>query len=289
VARISAKTPIGSLMRSADWEKVPLALRERAQFSAGVTSARLLQTIQDRIQGQLKLEREKLGSAGLRPGETAIFDRSSFIDAVRQVAIDEGLQPPASDATEGTLRDITSIPRLGLIYDMQNSMAQGFARWKMDQMEGALLLYPAWEFVRTEDRNVPREQLLPGFWARRWLEAAKAAGDQDALRVFADTQRKIALKGSGIWARLSRFGTPWPPYDWGSGMGVDDVDRDTAIALGLMQPTDQPPSGEQDFNDNLQASVKGLTGGLLDALGNFFGNQITFADGTAKWQDQAAA
>jgi hypothetical protein len=42
VSRLAAKTPIGALLKSADWQAVPLALRERAFFSATVTSAEFL-------------------------------------------------------------------------------------------------------------------------------------------------------------------------------------------------------------------------------------------------------
>jgi hypothetical protein len=282
VKRISAKTPIGSVLRSADWEKVPLALRERAQFSAGVTSARVLQAIQDRLQGQISLQREKLAS-----GKEATFDRSSFIDAVRDIARDEGLKPEAGSKDKGTLRDITSISRLGLIYDMQNQMATGFARWKMDQSEGALMLYPAWEFKRVEDRRVPREEMHPGFWTQRWVAAAGDAGDEGALRIFQDAGRKVALKTSGIWAALSRFGTPWAPFDYQSGMGVEDVDREEAVALGLIKEDEVPEAkGEEDFNENLQASVKGIDPELQDFLRDNLGDQVVIEGDTAYWKGQ---
>lgn len=279
ISKIDAKTPIGSALRSADWDQVPVALRERAQFSSGVTSARVLQTIQDRLSAQVKLQREQLAN-----GKVAIFDRSSFIDSVRSIARDEGLTPD-KESDRGGLADITSIPRLGLIYDTQNQMAAGFARWKLDQTEGALLLYPAYEFVRVEDRKTPREESDPGFWDHRWIEAANEVGDDDAVRVFRDSGRKIALKNSGIWAALSRFGTPWMPFDWGSGMGVEDVDRGTCVSLGLIDENEIVESGEQGFNDDLQASVRGIGDPLKSFLGQAFGNKISFDGDTANWSD----
>ena len=96
VAALDAKTPIGSVLTSADWATVPVALRQRAQFSAGVTSAHLLQTVQDRLSAQLNQQREQLTN-----GNQATFDRSSFINAVREIArrrsrsgrrIDQGYQ-----------------------------------------------------------------------------------------------------------------------------------------------------------------------------------------------------
>lgn len=282
VERISAKTPIGSLLRSEEWERVPVALRERAQFSAGVTSVRLLQSIQDRLKAQIAVEKEKLSN-----GQEATFDRSSFIDAMRDVARSEGLEP---ESGKGGLTDITSIPRLGLIYDMQQQQAAGFARWKMDQSEGALLLWPAWEFVRVEERRVPREESDPGFWERRWVAAANAAGDADAVRVLRDTGRKVALKTSGIWSKLSRFGTPWMPFDWGSGMGVEEVEREDAVALGILREDQVLQSRERDFNDELQASVKGLSAPMKGVLQEHFGSQVAIdiAGDEVRWNSLAS-
>lgn len=272
VAKISAKTPVGSLLRTRDWARIPLALRERAQFSAGVESVRVLQSVQDRLAAQFKLQREQLAN-----GQEATFDRSSFIDSIREIARDEGLTP-VKEELRGGLQDITSIPRLGLIYDMQNQMAQGHARWKIDQTEGALLLWPAQEFLRVEDRRAPRED-----WPKRFAEAAQAAGDDLALQVLGSTGRMIALKTSGVWTKLSRFGTPWPPFDFGSGMGLEDIDRDEAIDLGLLQPNQAVLPIEKDFNDELEASTTGLGPAMLAKLARHFGDQIRITDDSVEW------
>lgn len=273
VEKISAKTPVGSVLKSADWAKVPLALRERAQFSSGVESARLLQAIQDRIAGQIQQQREQLGD-----GQEATFDRSSFIDAIREIARDEGLTPADPDK-RGTIEDITSIRRLGLIYDTQIAQAQGYARWKLDQSEGALLLWPAQEFLRVEQRKDPRED-----WPKRFAEAARDAGDEAALAVQRDTGRMIALKNSPLWSRLSRFGTPWPPFDFGSGMGLEDIDRDEAVALGLIGPNEIIEGAEKDFNEGLQASVKDLSPDLIAKLKEQFGDKVKVEKGSIWWK-----
>ena len=36
----------------------------------------------------------------------------------------------------------------------------------------------------------------------------------------------VALKEDPVWTRISRFGQPWPPFDFNSGMGVEDVSHD---------------------------------------------------------------
>jgi hypothetical protein len=268
VKKIDARTPIGSRLRSKEWEDVPLALRERAQFSAGVTSIKLLQTIQDRLSKQVKLEQEKLAN-----GEEAMFDRSSFIDSIRDLARAEGLEP---EEGKGSITDITSIPRLGMIYDIQNQMATGYARWKMDQSEGALMAYPAWRLVREADRDVPRD------WVARWNEAGEEAGWEGAVQ-----RPWVALKTSPIWAALSRFGVPWPPFDYNSGMGVEDVDYEEAVELGLLKDGEIPKAtGEEDFNEGLKASVREVDPELRGQLKEAFQDQIEIDGDEVRWAGQ---
>lgn len=269
---ISRKTPIGSTLRSADWEQVPLGLRNAGQFSAAVQSVRLLQTVQDRIKGQLAQQREKLAN-----GQQATFDRSSFIDEIRSLAREEGIDTRMRPEDTGTIVDIQSIPRLGLIYDTQTAMAQGFSRWKLDNTEGALLLYPAARFERTEDRKDPRPA---EFWPDRWNESAAKVS-----YVGVSKEEMVALKTSPIWQELSRFGNPYPPFDFQSGWGMTDVDYDEAVSLGLLRDGEIPkPSGEKSFNDNLEASVKGIDPELVNQLGQFFGGQIRRKGELLEWE-----
>jgi len=272
LAKISAKTPVGSILKSRDWAEVPLALRERAQFSATITSAKLLQAIQDRLQAQIALQRERLTG-----DKDALFDRSSFIDAIRDLAAAEGLAP-TDPAKQGTIQDITSIPRLGLIFDIQTQQATGYARWKLDQSPGALIAFPAWRLVRERAAKVPRD------WSARWAEAGDAIAWQDAL-----PSPWVALKTSPIWAKLSRFNTPWPPFDFNSGMGLEDVDYDEAVSLGLVKSGELPkPTAEPDFNDQLRASVTNLDTDLIARLQRVFGRQLKIQDGAAWWTGDRA-
>jgi hypothetical protein len=268
VERLSDKTPVGSVLKSADWQRLPVALRERAQFSAGVQSLRVLQAIQDRLLGQLAQQRE----ATLKG--PAIFDRSSFIDEVRAIARDEGLTP-VDPAERGTVRDITSIPRLGLIYDTQVGQAAGFTRYQLDLDPGALVLYPA-QRLSESTANEPRPR---AFWERRWTEAGAATGWEGALQ-----NDFVALKTARIWAALSTFGVPWPPFDFGSTRELEDVAFEEAVALGLITPDWQPPrQAAQDFNDDLQAGITDLDPRSRELLERWFGGQINVTGDTAKW------
>jgi hypothetical protein len=96
----------------------------------------------------------------------------------------------------------------------------------------------------------------------------------------------VALKTSPIWAALSAFGRPWPPFDWGSGMGLDDVDREEAESLGLLQPGEPAPDGaaaQQDYNAELQASVRGLPDGYVEQITQILGDDVTLQDGAMRW------
>lgn len=264
--KLAAKQAIASALRSADWRNVPLALREAAQFSSGVEDARFLQTIQDKVLASVAMQREQLAN-----GKSAFVDRSSFIGDLRKLALESGL------GREGASADLTNLAgsaRLGLIYDTQTRSAFGFARWKNDQDPDALAAFPAWEFKRLYGRRMPRLD-----WPERWDEAF--AGDEGATE--ASSGRMIALKTSPGWEELSVFGTPWAPFDYGSGMGLRDVSRKTALAIGILEEDEELEPREAGFNDKLQASVQNLRPDFAGALQSLFGDQVEIGDGIARW------
>lgn len=240
---------------------MPLWLRETAFFSAAVESARTLAIMQEKILTSTRLQREELAN-----GKTAFVDRSSFIGDLRKHLADAGYQ--AERGKEGGLEDLSSRKRLGLIFDIQMGSAQGFSAWKIGQDPDLLDAFPAQELVRLEGRQQPRD------WQRRWVDAGgQLIGG-----------RMVALKTDAIWKKISRFGRPWPPFDFESGMGLDETDRDEAEALGLLGPEDEPEPSEAAFTDELQASARGLSPKFRDALGALFGDQVEFAGDTVRWR-----
>jgi hypothetical protein len=243
VKNFGAKSVVASKLRTAQWEKVPLYLRERALFSAGVDHARFLSTVQEKLRAALEVQREKVAH-----GE-AIVDRSSFIGDLRRLAIQEGL-----GTGQGGLTDVASSTRLGLIFDMQLRMAQGYAQRKMDLDPDVLDAFPAQELVREEERKQPRD------WESRW----QAAGGQ------LSDGRMIALKTDPVWTKISRFGTPWPPY----------VGREEAEQLGLIEPGQTVSAEDEYFNDQLAASAEHLDEQFLK---DSFGDQVQIKDGKARW------
>lgn len=253
VKKFGARSVVASKLRTAEWEKVPLHLRERALFSAGVDHARFLSTTQQKLKDAIGLRREQVAR-----GE-AVVDRSSFIGSLRRLAITEGL-----GTGKGGLTDVASRARLGLIFDTQLRMAQGFAQRKIAIDPDVLDAFPAQELVREEDRKVPRD------WESRWT----AAGGELV------NGRMVALKTDPVWTKISRFGTPWPPFDFGSGMGLDDVSRAEAEQLGLIEPGEPVVAEDEYFNKELAAPAENVD---VDFLKAAFGDQVRIKDGKAEW------
>ena len=258
--RVLSKTPVAARLTSKEWGDVPLALRERAQLSARVDDLQVTQGIQDLLTDWIKQDPEK-----------AFQNRGRF---VRDMRVAMGAPPPEEgQSLISQMMDITSERRLGLIYDFQTQDAYEYGRWKMGNDPDVIDEFPAQELVRAAGRKVPRD------WVQRWTDAGGELVDG----------RMIALKSDPIWRKISAFGRPWPPFDFGSGMGLDDVSIDEAIDFGLMREGDKIESGEKGFNDDLEASVKGLSGDKKAWLRENFGDQIKVRGDTARWSDTADA
>lgn len=270
IEKLGAKTPVASVLRSAEWADMPVALRERAQFSAGVESVRFLQEVQDKLMNVVSLQREKVAR-----GE-AFVTRDSFIADLRQVAREEGIGGPGprlsseGRPTAGALTDVQSSARLGLIYDMQVAQARGYAYWKIRQDPDVLDASPAQELIRVESRRMPRD------WRTRWI----AAGGE-----LVSGGRMVALKTDPIWVNISAFGTPWPPFDWGSGMGLRDVSRKEAVMHGLIEATERIEPSDAEFNDSLAAGVDvaNIAEPFIAALKKIFGSKITVTGNKLAW------
>jgi hypothetical protein len=93
------------------------------------------------------------------------------------IAIDEGIETTTPN-NYGTVRDIRSAKRLGLIWDMQVNQATEYARYKMDHDPDVLDAYPAQRLMRIEDREHPRPSW---FWPDRWALAFAKVGGAGAI------------------------------------------------------------------------------------------------------------
>lgn len=275
---LSAKTPIGSILRTYEWANyMPQALKRRAFFSAGIESAKLLQRMQTALleiasNARAEAKGEGRKEAGL-PG--TFNSRQRFVAQIREAAISEGLLP--DEETEGTLKDITSEARLELIFNTNIQQARGYAYWKRGQNSNVLDGWPAQELIRVRSVRVPRgTDGRTESWPERW---ARVGGS------FAGpAKRMVALKTDAIWERISRFNDPWPPFDFNSGMGIREIDREEAIRLGILKTEEQLAPIDQAFNEKVEATATIENPKLRSAMERIFGEQIQFDGDKAKWR-----
>ena len=114
--------------------------------------------------------------------------------------------------------ELATNARLKLIYDTQYTRARAQIQRRDDIESGALKLFPAQELKRGGARKKPRD------WKKRWRDAGGKLVEG----------RMVALVDDPIWARISRWGDPLPPFDYNSGMKLFKVSRANAIRLGLL-------------------------------------------------------
>lgn len=219
------RIPLPTDASSAELSRLPVAIRQQALFSARLNTLSPLIQIGSDIQGIL---------SGTRSESEARRD-------IRTALAASGYQPPPD--AQGGLRDHTSKTRLDLILQQNVRAARGYGKWASDMDPDLLDLWPAQELVRVMSRRNPRSD-----WNRRW---AKAGG-----RLFGT--RMIALKTSPVWVAISRFGVPYPPYDYGSGMGVRDITRAVAVRLGLIGETEALTPQPIPFPAVTESSIPGI-------------------------------
>ncbi len=237
-------------MSSADWEAVSAAIKDRAFFSSRIASANFLDVCQAKLADLL---------AGAANQDGAVTSRAEVVSAIMQIARAEGIALGTN-----RLSDPGSAARANVIVDTNAGLAAGYVRAEIGNTYGARLAFPAQELVRIEKRQEPRD------WRRRWTEHGG--------RLYAG--RMVALKGDPIWLAISRFGVPYPPFDFNSGMGVEDVSFDEAVSLGVIAQDYQPPKASpiDDFNKDLESALKvsGPESPRLKALQSRFGEQLQY-------------
>lgn len=168
-------------------------------------------------EGFIQAAAAKIGcSLRLERMDGVTMDRARFIAEMQDELHALGYEP--SPADKGTIRDLSSAGKLGLIWDMQMGFARGYAHWVASFDPDLIEAAPCWELVQLEDREVPRE------WLEIWMEYGGTLYEG----------RMIAGKTDEIWTRLSDFGLPWPPFKVGSSEYVRNIRWREAVALGLV-------------------------------------------------------
>jgi hypothetical protein len=248
----AVKSVLPTSAGSAALSAIAPELRERAFFSARTTNAQYLSKLQELVTRALSPETAGPGEY-VDPG-TFRLEARSFLDSI-------GYEP--DENKRGGLQDLSSDMRLDLVRETNMRMAQEFGHFEQGQDEAILDMWPAQELIRIEDREEPRD------WLRRW---------HDAGGIVFPGERMVALKNDGIWTSISAFGLPYPPFDFNSGMGTVDVDRDEAMALGLIDRDTRIEPQHRDFNEDLAVSPATRNEALLQAL-------LTSLEGTARLED----
>lgn len=227
-------------------------VRRDSFFSAKVINAGFLQRAHDLITAIIEPR-----YAGGKPG--TYIDRSRARELLKNYLQSIGYAP--EPGKEGSLQDLQSDARLNLILDTNIQMAQGFGQFL--QANSAADAFPAQELYRLESRIKPRD------WPRKWHNAGGK---------FYGGGRMIALLDDPIWIKtideggFNRFGNPYPPYDFNSGMWTRPVSRGEAIELGVIAPDDQVVPHRLVYGDRRAIDVRNLTESLASALLQTIGN-----------------
>lgn len=233
--------------------EIPAQIRERAFFSAGVTNADFL----DRANSAI----DDLASGTV--------DRATKRAELKKVLDSLSYRPAPGE--EGSLTDLSSDRRLNVMLDTNLEMAQGYGHFAQGQDSAVLDQWPAQELIRVA--NFASEHKRD--WASRW---ADAGGEFFGGRM-------IALKNDPIWTEISRFDLPYPPFDFNSGMDVQDVDRGEAIDLGLIDRDTEILPQSRSFNTGLEATPSlgaELASSLVESLADN-GVVAKFVDGVLRY------
>lgn len=218
------------------------SLLRQSLFSARTTNARYLASIRDQVSAILSAETD--------PATARVALRTA-LHQLEPARAEEWSAQGSSDQ----LTDLGSDTRLDLVLKTNESLARGYGRRLADSDPTFLGEWPAQELVRHRHSRHERD------WPSRW----EAAGGQ-----FYDG-RMIALKSDPLWSDLSAFGNPYPPFDYNSGMWVEDISRTESEDLGLLSPSEDiqpiPPEDLDPSGATLPPMPEDLRVAILDSLG----------------------
>ncbi len=223
-------------------------IRKRGVFSARVEDARHL-TVLDNIIGMMLDPEHNPDGTPREPGQYMTEARARML--LRANLEQLGWTP--AEGTEGGIKDLRSEARIRVQLDYPVSFARNFGHSK--QMNDPAIL-----------DEFPGQRLLPsyaeeprgdGWWSERW----KAAGLPGPFG-----SDFVALRSDPGWARLSIFGYPYPPFAWGSKREVEDVDRETCEAYGIISPNEHAAPMDLGENNPLVASLPDGSPDLMAAI-----------------------
>ncbi len=231
-------------------------ITERAFFSATVDKADILARWQD-LAGRM------VDPSADGPGQKVT--KTVFREQARALLGSMGY----TISPDGDLTDITSTKRLNLVSTMNTQEAQGYSQFVQANDTAILSAFPAQELFRLQNRKVPRD------WLAKW----------DAAGGTLYGGRMIAMKDDPIWSKrleaggFNRFGRPFPPFDFNSGMWIKPVTRGEAVRLGVCSKDEIPKQQKRSYNTDLQQSCKPLSPALKKTLLDRMGDLIRITGG----------
>jgi len=250
---IRAVLPVSGDTGTAALSRIPAELRRASLFSARVSHASHLERLQQIVGQFIDPDRVDDATGARRPAQPG--ERLSMPNAraiLRQSLADLGWTPEGAGVKPGSLQDLSSRRRIDLQIQTNVRMARGYGRHQAGQTSSRLLVWPAQELVRIQSRKAPRLD-----WQRRFVDAGG--------RLVAGG-RMIARKDDPVWVNLSRFQNPYPPFDFGSGMGLRDIRRDEALRYGIIEPGEKVQPDPATYNQDAQATLPDVPGDIRDAI-----------------------
>ena len=240
-----------STFKSADWQAVGPAIRQRSFFSATITSAKVLNRMRNMLLDWQAGSTETVTNPTTGAEETVykVNGLAEFRSRAGTLLVSEGLATP-EDFPNTRIDNVVSNARLQLIFNTNVEQAQTFADWQMRVTDPATLnRWPSARFERRpgaltfRDRHVAAEGQV-----RRY--------DDFAFWLFQNA------------ADIGGFEVPWGPWGFNSYMRQEPVRRAEAERLGLVSPGEvlTPPdltrfgvSVASRFNSGVEAEVDDLS------------------------------
>lgn len=216
--RTAARAVMPTNLGTAELRGLGRQVLEKSLFSARTTMEPYLEEVKGQVLGLLD-GKSDVATVRLKLKETL-----------------KGLGYEPDPDQRGTLQDLSSDRRLELVIRTNTQMAQGFGYDRQGQDEAVLDEWPAQELFRAESREKERD------WLSRFRIAGQATGSAigEGWTITAEG-RMAALKNHPIWDELGNpelfedgIHNPYPPFAFGSGMDVRDVNREEAMGLGLI-------------------------------------------------------
>lgn len=240
-------------MGSAELAQLEVEIQERSLFSSKTLIESVLEKYLQRIP-QILAPRQVRRPDRVTPENpegwvTEAPDAGTVRLEIRRLLASAGHVTDPDKA--GTIQDLSSDPRINLVIDHNVAEARAYGHHIQATDPDFADAFPAQELVRMEQRNEPRD------WDVIWQSALAEVGDQAAISAYNATGRTrfVARKDSEVWLEISDFNRPWPPFKFGSGMGLRDVSRREAMDLGLIDRDTQIAVPRRAFNDGLEEAA----------------------------------